>query len=74
MSGDEGSCHSSRMSTKSEKNMADFDGEEVLSEEELAEINAQAQFSPPHPSPHLSSMASLYQSHLPKGNTVQLVF
>ena len=39
LSPEEGSCNSSRISNKSEKNMADFDGEEVLSEEELAHIN-----------------------------------
>ena len=66
MSPDDGSCHSSRISNKSEKNMADFDGEEALSEDELAQIHAQAEYSNPHITPHLSSMASLYHSHLPK--------
>jgi hypothetical protein len=45
--------------------MADFDGEEAC-EEELAQINAQAQYAGTHITPHLSSMASLYHSHLPK--------
>lgn len=72
MSPDDGSCHSSRISNKSEKNMADFDGEEALSEDELAQIHAQAQYSNPHITPHLSSMASLYHSHLPKCKALHL--
>lgn len=64
LSPDDGSCHSSRMSTKSEKNMADFEGEEALSEEELAQINAHTHFGAV--SQHIGSMASLYQSHLPR--------
>ncbi|XP_078001097.1 ubiquitin carboxyl-terminal hydrolase 34-like isoform X2 [Glandiceps talaboti] len=35
------SCSSSQASAKSQKNMADFDGEESLCEEELAQLNAQ---------------------------------
>lgn len=66
LSPDDGSCHSSRLSTKSEKNMADFEGEEALSEEELSQINAHAHFSGSHMTQHLSSMASLYHSHLPR--------
>nr|KAG5696977.1 hypothetical protein BaRGS_008439 [Batillaria attramentaria] len=64
LSPDDGSCHSSRMSTKSEKNMADFEGEEALSEEELAQINAHTHFGAV--SQHIGSMASLYHSHLPR--------
>ncbi|BFZ12255.1 hypothetical protein BsWGS_15296 [Bradybaena similaris] len=55
---DEGSCHSSRISNKSEKNMADFDGEEGLSEEELAQINAHVRFN--QPAPHITA---LYHPH-----------
>ena len=40
LSPDEGSCNSSHVSTKSEKNMADFEGEDVVSDDELASINA----------------------------------
>jgi len=59
MSPDEGSC--SRLSNKSEKNMADFDGEDLLSDDELSQINAHAHFG------HLSSMASMYHTHMPHG-------
>ncbi|XP_041355094.1 ubiquitin carboxyl-terminal hydrolase 34-like isoform X3 [Gigantopelta aegis] len=45
LSPDDGSCHSSHLSTKSDKNMADFEGEEGLSEEELAQINAHAHYN-----------------------------
>lgn len=55
---EEGSCHSSRISNKSEKNMADFDGEEGLSEEELAQINAHVRFN--QPTPHMNV---LYHPH-----------
>lgn len=57
MSDDEDSC-SSRMSVKSEKNMADFEGEECVYEEELVQLAIQAQSQLPH---HLASMASMYQ-------------
>ncbi|KAK7104124.1 hypothetical protein V1264_018890 [Littorina saxatilis] len=68
LSPDDGSCHSSRISTKSEKNMADFEGEEALSEEELAQIHAQAQYggSPHHVAQHLTSMALYHHPNLPK--------
>lgn len=60
MSPDDGSCHSSRLSNKSEKNMADFDGEDLLSDDELTQINTHvAHFC------HLSSMASMYHTHMP---------
>jgi ubiquitin carboxyl-terminal hydrolase 34 len=42
MSGEEGS-YSSRMSNKSEKNMADFDGEESGCDDELVQLAAQVQ-------------------------------
>lgn len=64
MSPDDGSCHSSHLSNKSEKNMADFDGEDLLSDDELSQINAHAHFG------HLSSMASMYHTHMPHGNVV----
>ena len=71
LSPDDASCNSSRMSTKSEKNMADFDGEDVLSEDdELTHINARVRVHPHFPShvqQHLASMASMYHSHLPQG-------
>lgn len=37
--GDAEGSYSSRMSNKSEKNMADFDGEDSVCEEELAQLN-----------------------------------
>ena len=51
---DEGSCHSSRLSNKSEKNMADFDGEEGVSEEELVQINNHVRFTAQQALPHMS--------------------
>jgi len=40
--------------------MADFDGEDLLSDDELSQINAHvAHFG------HLSSMASMYHTHMP---------
>ncbi|XP_064621669.1 ubiquitin carboxyl-terminal hydrolase 34-like isoform X2 [Lineus longissimus] len=74
LSPDDGSCNSSRISTKSVKNMADFEGEDVLSDDdELARINAQvrahahahAHFNPHVQPHHLASMASMHYSHLP---------
>ena len=50
-----GSCHSSGVSTKSEKNMHDFDGEEAVSEEELAQINAHMGFNHHHNGAHMPS-------------------
>ena len=47
------------MSVKSEKNMADFEGEECVYEEELVQLAIQAQSQLPH---HLASMASMYQA------------
>lgn len=41
MSVDEAGSYSSRMSTKSEKNMADFDGEDSACEEELVRLSEQ---------------------------------
>jgi hypothetical protein len=43
--------------------MADFDGEDLLSDDELSQINAHAHFG------HLSSMASMYHTHMPHGKT-----
>jgi hypothetical protein len=42
LSPDENSMNSSRISNKSEKNLADFDGEDVMSDEEIALINDRA--------------------------------
>ena len=68
MSPDEGTC-SSRMSTKSEKNMADFEGEESGCEEELIQLTGvQVHLASPH---HINKMASLYCSQVQntgKGN------
>ncbi|KAK6998655.1 ubiquitin carboxyl-terminal hydrolase 34-like isoform X2, partial [Biomphalaria glabrata] len=58
---EEGSCHSSRLSNKSEKNMADFDGEEGLSEEELAQINAHVRFN--QTSPHITALYHPHRGH-----------
>lgn len=38
MEGDNDGSYSSRMSNKSEKNMADFDGEDSVCEEELVQL------------------------------------
>ena len=68
------SCNSSRMSNKSEKNMADFEGEDVLSDDELAHINVHAHgghFGHSHQmQQHLANMASMYRKRQPKGNTL----
>ena len=61
----ENSCNSSQLSTKSEKNMADFEGEDVISDDELSRINAEAQAQhytrrPSHMQQHLANMASAY--------------
>ncbi|KAH9519588.1 Ubiquitin carboxyl-terminal hydrolase 34 [Bulinus truncatus] len=61
---EEGSCHSSRISNKSEKNMADFDGEEGLSEEELAQINAHhVRFNAHQTSPHITALYHPHRGH-----------
>ena len=39
LSPDDDSCNSSHLSNKSEKNMADFEGEDGISDEELSHIN-----------------------------------
>ena len=68
MSPDEGSCNSSHLSAKSEKNMADFEGEEVLSEAELASLASHAHFAGrQHMQQQLANMARLYQKRSPKG-------
>ncbi|XP_064603807.1 ubiquitin carboxyl-terminal hydrolase 34-like isoform X2 [Liolophura sinensis] len=64
LSPDDGSCNSSRLSAKSDKNMADFEGEEGLSDEELAQINAHVHYNS-QMQQQLASMASLYQGHIP---------
>ena len=61
----ENSCNSSQLSTKSEKNMADFEGEDVISDDELSRINAEAHAQhytrrPSHMQQHLANMASAY--------------
>lgn len=42
--GDADGSYSSRMSNKSEKNMADFDGEDSVCDEELAQLNEHVSF------------------------------
>ena len=61
---DSSGCNSSRMSTKSEKNMADFDGENVLSDDEIARLTsapaaatAQQGMSQERMQRHLTSLA-----------------
>ena len=78
LSPDEGSCNSSRLSTKSEKNMADFEGEDVLSDDELAHINAHTaqtgHFSGHHHmQQHLANMASMYHKCLPQSEWVRFI-
>ncbi|XP_071450552.1 ubiquitin carboxyl-terminal hydrolase 34 [Hetaerina americana] len=62
MSEEEGS-YSSRMSNKSEKNMADFDGEESGCEDELVQLAARARVHIGSHMAHPVSVAS-YQPHL----------
>lgn len=63
LSADDVSCSSSQVSAKSEKNMADFDGEESGCEEELVQINSHAELSS-HLQQHLPNLASIYHEHL----------
>ncbi|KTG46700.1 hypothetical protein cypCar_00027517, partial [Cyprinus carpio] len=60
LSADDVSCSSSQVSAKSEKNMADFDGEESGCEEELVQINSHAELSS-HLQQHLPNLA---KSHM----------
>lgn len=66
LSADDVSCSSSQVSAKSEKNMADFDGEESGCEEELVQINSHAELSS-HLQQHLPNLASIYHEHLVQG-------
>lgn len=66
MSADDVSCSSSQVSAKSEKNMADFDGEESGCEEELVQINSHAELTS-HLQQHLPNLASIYHEHLSQG-------
>lgn len=66
LSADDVSCSSSQVSAKSEKNMADFDGEESGCEEELVQINTHAELSS-HLQQHLPNLASIYHEHLVQG-------
>lgn len=68
LSADDVSCSSSQVSAKSEKNMADFDGEESGCEEELVQINSHAELSS-HLQQHLPNLASIYHEHLVQGET-----
>ncbi|KAG2467434.1 UBP34 hydrolase, partial [Polypterus senegalus] len=69
LSADDVSCSSSQVSAKSEKNMADFDGEESGCEEELVQINSHAELTS-HLQQHLPNLASIYHEHLNQGPTV----
>ncbi|XP_037108825.1 ubiquitin carboxyl-terminal hydrolase 34 isoform X3 [Syngnathus acus] len=69
LSTDDVSCSSSQVSAKSEKNMADFDGEESGCEEELVQINSHAELSS-HLQQHLPNLASIYHEHLVQGPAV----
>ncbi|XP_061685121.1 ubiquitin carboxyl-terminal hydrolase 34 isoform X2 [Syngnathoides biaculeatus] len=69
LSADDVSCSSSQVSAKSEKNMADFDGEESGCEEELVHINSHAELSS-HLQQHLPNLASIYHEHLVQGPAV----
>ncbi|XP_033873774.3 ubiquitin carboxyl-terminal hydrolase 34 isoform X3 [Acipenser ruthenus] len=69
LSADDVSCSSSQVSAKSEKNMADFDGEESGCEEELVQINSHAELTS-HLQQHLPNLASIYHEHLSQGPTV----
>ncbi|MGH0141434.1 UNVERIFIED_CONTAM: hypothetical protein FKN15_009228 [Acipenser sinensis] len=62
LSADDVSCSSSQVSAKSEKNMADFDGEESGCEEELVQINSHAELT--SHLQHLPNLASIYHEHL----------
>ncbi|XP_051939696.1 ubiquitin carboxyl-terminal hydrolase 34 isoform X4 [Hippocampus zosterae] len=66
LSADDVSCSSSQVSAKSEKNMADFDGEESGCEEELVQINSHAELGS-HLQQHLPNLASIYHEHLVQG-------
>ena len=70
LSADDVSCSSSQVSAKSEKNMADFDGEESGCEEELVQINSHAELSS-HLQQHLPNLASIYHEHLVQGTRLQ---
>ncbi|XP_062912032.1 ubiquitin carboxyl-terminal hydrolase 34 isoform X4 [Mobula hypostoma] len=69
MSADDVSCSSSQVSAKSEKNMADFDGEESGCEEELVQINSHAELTS-HLQQHLPNLASIYHEHLSQAPSV----
>lgn len=70
---EEDSCNSSRFTNKSDKNMSDFEGEDVLSDDELAHINAHSHFVGIHPMQHqLANLASIYHKQLPQGNCNEL--
>lgn len=68
LSADDVSCSSSQVSAKSEKNMADFDGEESGCEEELVQINSHAELTS-HLQQHLPNLASIYHEHLSQGTS-----
>lgn len=64
---DAASCNSSKMSNKSEKNMADFDGEdddESGCDDELVQLAAQAHLGSHQMQQHLANMtSSVYHLH-----------
>ena len=63
LSDGDNSCNSSHLSNKSEKNMADFEGEDVMSDDEISRINAQTSHfgRHRHMQQHLANMASVYK-------------
>lgn len=71
LSADDVSCSSSQVSAKSEKNMADFDGEESGCEEELVQINSHAELTS-HLQQHLPNLASIYHEHLSQGRSNEI--
>lgn len=66
---EEASCNSSHMSNKSEKNMDDFEGEELLTEEELAHIEPIGRLGQLPLQQHLANMAALYKDK-PRGDFI----
>ncbi|XP_076312719.1 ubiquitinyl hydrolase 1 puf isoform X2 [Tachypleus tridentatus] len=64
LSPNDGSCNSSHASNRSEKNMADFEGEESACEDELAQLAAQAQAHLDSHPMRLMNMACMYTPQL----------
>lgn len=72
---EEDSCNSSRFTNKSGKNMSDFEGEEIVSEDELVSISAHSHFVGLHPMQHqLANLASIYHKQLPQSKVYAYLF